>query len=98
MNAAAITCGLACLQGTLALLVVVGAVVLLIAGTDDGTDWKTRWALIGLALWGMWLLWSASNGQPDSLPSQAMTALVLWGIVRCGRPLLEGDHHVHLPR
>ena len=94
----AVTCGLACLQGTLALLVVVGAVVLLIAGTDECTGWKTRWALIGLALWGMWLLWSASKGQPDSLPSQAMTALVLWGIVRCGRPLLEGDHHVHLPR
>lgn len=90
----AVTCGLACLQGTLALGVIVGAVLILLTGSDRRTPWRIRGALIGLALWGVWLLWSAARGEPDSIAGQSMTALVAYVLLVYGRQIrgmLDGE-------
>lgn len=90
----AATCGLACLQGVLSFLVILGAVILLLTGSDHETDWRIKGGLIGLALWAMWLLWSAANGQPDSLAGNAMTALVASVLLVYGRQIrgiLDGE-------
>ena len=90
----AATCGLSCLQGVLSCLVIVGAVILLLTGSDHETDWRIKAGVIGLALWAMWLLWSAARGSPDSLAGNAMTALVASVLLIYGRQIrgiLDGE-------
>jgi hypothetical protein len=90
----AATCGLACLQGILSALVLIGALLLLLLGSDHRTDWRIKAGVIGLALWAVWLLWSAAKGQPDSLAGNAMTALVATVLLAYGRQIrgiLDGE-------
>ena len=94
MSAALVTCGLSCLQGTVAALVLVGVVLICAMGTDRHTSRLTKWPLYGLGMWATWLIVNAADGQPDSLAGNAMTALVATVLLVYGRQIrgiLDGE-------
>lgn len=94
MTAADIRDALCWLQMALGAAIVVGALLLLAAGTNAHTPLRVRWPLIGLTTWGAWLaLVPAARGH-DSPPSLALAALVVYVLLRYGRQvrgILEGD-------
>jgi hypothetical protein len=81
-------------QGAVAAGVLLGGLVILICGVDGESPRHVRWPIIGLELWGVWLLYNAAHGAPDSPPSIAMTALVAYVLLRYGRQIrgvLDGE-------
>ena len=68
---------LCCIQGSLSIAILLGSIVLLATATDKHTPHRYTAPIYGLAGWAAWLVFNAINKAPDSIPAQAMLALVL---------------------
>lgn len=68
---------LCCIQGTLSGVILLGSIVLLATSTDQSTPHRYTAPIYGLAGWSAWLVFNALDRQPDSIPAQAMLALVV---------------------
>lgn len=68
---------LCCIQGTLSIAILLGSIVLLATATDKRTPHRYTAPIYGLAGWSAWLVFNAASQRPDSVPAQAMLALVL---------------------
>lgn len=68
---------LCCIQGTLSGVILLGSIVLLATSTDKSTPHRYAAPIYGLAGWSAWLVFNAASQRPDSVPAQAMLALVV---------------------
>lgn len=68
---------LCCIQGTLSIAILLGSIVLLATATDKRTPHRYTAPIYGLSGWSAWMVFNALDRKPDSIPAQAMLALVV---------------------
>lgn len=81
-------------QGVVGLAVILGALLLLVLGTDRDTPQVVRWPIIGLLCWGIWFVYIAYEGYHDSPPAIAFALAVAVVVLKYGRQIrgiLDGE-------
>ena len=81
-------------QGAVGLSIILGALLLLVLGTDRDTPQVIRWPIIGLLCWGMWFTYIAFQGYHDSPPAVALALAVAVVVLKYGRQIrgiLDGE-------
>lgn len=85
---------LTCVQGVVGVGIVLGALLLLLLGTDRNTPILVRWPIIGLLGWGVWFTYIAVRGYHDSPPAIALALAVAVVLLKYGRQIrgiLDGE-------